>query len=101
MDRVTTNPELECKYACPICDAHFDRYQPHKGRQCAKCPHCKSRERHRLLWLFLKQKTNLFRDRLKLLHFAPERWFQALRSFSNLDYLSVDLKPGMAMVAMD
>jgi predicted SAM-dependent methyltransferase len=49
----------------------------------------------------LKQKTNLFHDKLKLLHFAPERCFQALASLPNLDYLSADLEPGKAMVSMD
>src|SRR5262249_39820250 len=73
----------------------------HKGRQNAICPNCKARGRHRLLWLYLKQKTNLFHDKLKLLHFAPERCFQALASLPNLDYLSADLEPGKAMVSMD
>src|SRR5262249_42077664 len=78
-----------------------EKFQPHKGRENAKCPRCKARERHRLLWLYLKNKTNLFHDRLRVLHFAPERWFEALSSLPKLDYLSADLDPGRAMVAMD
>jgi SAM-dependent methyltransferase len=49
----------------------------------------------------LKLKTNLFHDSLRVLHFAPERWFKALSSLPNLEYLSADLEPGRAMVAMD
>jgi SAM-dependent methyltransferase len=76
-------------------------FQTHKGREKAKCPRCKARERHRLLWLYLKNKTNLFHDKLRVLHFAPERWFKALGTLPNLDYLSADLEPGRAMIAMD
>ena len=91
--------ELPC--ACPCCGHCFEQFQPHKGRDNAKCPRCKARERHRLLWLYLKNKTNLFHDRLRVLHFAPEEWFKALSSLPKLDYLSADLEPGRAMVAMD
>src|SRR5262249_10332180 len=91
----------EPQFTCPCCGECFEKFQPHKGRENAKCPKCKSRERHRFLWLYLKHKTNLFHDRLRVLHFAPERWFQALGSLHNLEYLSVDLVPGRAMVAAD
>jgi SAM-dependent methyltransferase len=91
----------ELPYTCPCCGECFEKFQPHKGRESAKCPRCKARERHRLLWLYLKNKTNLFHDRLRVLHFAPERWFKGLSSFPKLDYLSADLEPGRAMVTMD
>ena len=91
----------EPPFTCPCCGESFEEFQPHKGRKNSKCPRCKARERHRLLWLYLKNKSNLFCDRLRVLHFAPERWFKALGSLPNLDYLSADLQPGKAMIAMD
>jgi len=88
-------------FTCPCCGECFEKFQTHKRRENAKCPRCKARERHRLLWLYLKHKTNLFQDNLRVLHFAPERWFKALSTLPNLDYLSADLEPGRAMIAMD
>jgi SAM-dependent methyltransferase len=88
-------------FTCPCCGECFEKFQTHKQRENAKCPRCKARERHRLLWLYLKNKTNLFHDNLRVLHFAPEPWFKALSTLPNLDYLSADLEPGRAMIAMD
>ena len=42
-------------------------------RPLALCVVCGSLERHRLLMLYLRQRTNLFRDQLSVLHFSPER----------------------------
>jgi len=59
-------------------------------------------ERHRLLWLYFKNRTNLFTDRLWLLHFAPEQVFEkAFKSLNNLDYLTADLYSDSVMVKMD
>lgn len=74
---------------CPCCDKSFREFMTHRSRKNAKCPYCSSLERHRLLWLYLKHKTNLFADSLKVLHMAPEASFSPiLQSQSNLDYLS-------------
>jgi len=54
------------------------------------------------LWLYFKDRTNLFRDRLRLLHFAPEQVFEAtFKSLDNLDYITADLYSDRAMVKMD
>ena len=59
-------------------------------------------ERHRLLCLFLKNRTNLFHDKLKVLHVSPEYFFQkTFKSMSNLDYISADLNSPYAMIRMD
>lgn len=92
------------KFVCPCCGWHFRQFLTHgvKPRKNAKCARCDSMERHRLLWLYLKNKTNLFSDNLKVLHFAPEYIFQKnLRSMSNLDYISADLDSPLAMVNVD
>lgn len=73
-----------------------------KPRPNAQCPRCGSLERHRLLWLYLRDKTNLFADNLKLLDIAPMDCLQRkFRAMPNLDYISVDLESPMAMVKMD
>lgn len=92
------------KFVCPCCGWHFRQFLTHgvKPRKNAKCARCDSMERHRLLWLYLKNKTNLFSVNLKVLHFAPEYIFQKiLRSMSNLDYISADLDSPLAMVKVD
>jgi SAM-dependent methyltransferase len=88
---------------CPCCGRQFPRFLTYglQRRPNAKCPHCGSKKRHRLLWLFLRQRTNFFTDRLRVLHFAPERCFKAFASLPNLDYVTADLQPGKAMLAID
>jgi len=89
---------------CPCCNGSFPQFisgGPNL-RPNACCPRCGSLERHRLLWLYLQQKTNLFSERLKVLHVAPERIYQdAFKSLPNLDYLSADIASPLAMVKMD
>ncbi len=66
------------------------------------CPRCDSLDRHRLLWLYLHNCTNIFQDRLRVLHFAPEACLQKKLSVSpNLEYTSADLDSPLAMVALD
>lgn len=89
---------------CPCCGGNFREFLPFgvQTRKNAQCPRCLCLERHRLLWLYFQEKTNLFKDNLKVLHIAPEKWFQKkLKSLSNLDYLSADLDSSWAMENMD
>ena len=60
-------------------------------------------ERHRLLWLYVTQKTDLFDGRPKrMLHIAPERAFEStLRQRLGNNYLTADLFDPRAMVKMD
>jgi len=59
-----------------------------KPRPNAECPRCGCFEMHRLLWLYLQNKTNLFSDTVRVLHFAPEHVFQkTLLALPNPDYL--------------
>jgi predicted SAM-dependent methyltransferase len=72
------------------------------NRANARCPNCGARDRQRHLWLYLERRTNLFSDRLRVLHFAPERIFEEkLRPQSNLDYVSTDLARARADVKAD
>lgn len=93
------------RFICPCCNGHFRKFLPAgvKPRPNALCPRCGSLERHRLLWLYLRDRTNLFSNNIiKVLHFAPEHILQdLLSSLPNLDYISADLDSHLAMVKMD
>lgn len=66
------------------------------------CPVCGSGDRERLVYLYLRHRTPVFREALRLLHVAPERrLFPLLARSPNLDYLTADLAPGRAMVRLD
>jgi len=63
---------------------------------------CASRDRERLLYLFLLNKTNVFEKPLRLLHVAPEaRVNDKLRQTAALDYLTADISSQHVMVEMD
>ena len=67
-------------------------------------PSTLSLERHRLLWLYLKNETNFFtsKEKLKVLHFAPEQCFlKCFRNLNNLDYTTTDLVSPIADVKAD
>lgn len=89
---------------CPCCNGNFRKFLLFgiNQRVNAQCPRCGSLERHRLLWLYLKNRTNFFVDNLKVLHFAPEYTFQVkFKLLPNIVYTSADLYSPIAMVKMD
>jgi hypothetical protein len=89
---------------CPICKFKGRKFLSYglNPRPNALCPWCLALERHRLLWLYLHDKTNIFKDKVKVLHFAPEHQIQEeLKKHANIDYLSADLDMPTAMVKMD
>ncbi len=83
---------------CPVCGGRATRYRPFglANRPNSACPYCGSVERHRFLWLYLRERTSLLRQRLRVLHVAPEPCLERrLRALPNLRYLSVDqFNPG-------
>lgn len=87
---------------CPICGSRDPFLPGGRAQRAVRCGTCGSMARHRLTWLYLGLRTNLFRDRLDVLHFAPEPHLGTqLRRQRNLTYLSADLRPGAAMAEMD
>lgn len=65
-------------------------------------PSTLSLERHRLLWLYLKNETDFFSASKKVLHFAPEQaFYKRFRNMSNLDYVTTDLESPLADVKAD
>lgn len=92
------------RFACPCCGGSFRKFLPVLGDfdNAGRCPGCGALDRHRLFWLYYRNRTNLFSDRLKVLHFAPEYMSQKiLRSLPTLDYLSADICSPLAQVRMD
>jgi predicted SAM-dependent methyltransferase len=113
---------LRCKcfgfrFTCPFCGGHFRKLLPagldlpilkEKNvvgggyRANGTCPHCDSSDRERLIYLYLKYKTDLFYENLKILHVAPEENLRkVLMASTNIDYLGADLDSPLAMVKMD
>jgi SAM-dependent methyltransferase len=83
---------------CPICDSSYRVFGPYgiKKRENAKCFNCGSLERHRLMFIYLNERFNLFnsKSKIKLLHFAPERIFYELFStLDSIEYFPCDLFP--------
>ncbi|MBN2377773.1 MAG: methyltransferase domain-containing protein [Sedimentisphaerales bacterium] len=93
-----------CRFYCPCCGGHFRKLFTYgrRHRENAQCPYCRSLERHRFLWYFLKNSTDFFVVHYKFLHFAPEQYLQnKFRNMPNLKYISADLKSDIAMVKTD
>jgi SAM-dependent methyltransferase len=65
-------------------------------------PSTLSLERHRLLWLYLKNETDFFTAKAKVLHFAPEQaFYKKFRNLKNLEYTTTDLNSPLADVKAD
>lgn len=83
------------QYTDPIDGKSFKRFLPYgygEQRPNVLSPSTLSLERHRLLWLWLKNETDFFTAQLKVLHMAPEQCFlDIFRSMKNLDYTTADL----------
>ncbi|MCK9617787.1 MAG: methyltransferase domain-containing protein [Lentimicrobiaceae bacterium] len=55
------------------------------------CPRCYSTDRDRLIYLYLKEKTNIFTQNIKLLHIAPEGSIKSLiQQYPNITYSQGD-----------
>jgi len=93
------------KFEDPINGKTYRKLLPYgriNSRENAIAPDSMSLERHRLMWLFMKEKTNFFTADLKFLHIAPEYCFIKLfKSMKNLDYTTGDLISPWADVKMD
>lgn len=94
------------KVECPVCNSQYRKFLPYgrntSSRENALCPGCLSLERHRLMGLYLKRKTNFFTADLKVLHVAPEYCFiDRFENMPNLDYITGDIESPLAKVKMD
>jgi len=95
------------RYEDPINGKTYRKFLPYGYSGIAKrhnvlSPGTMSLERHRLLWLFLKNKTDFFSAPYKMLHIAPEQCFYKLfKRMKNLDYLTGDYNSPIADVHFD
>ncbi len=65
-----------------------------KLRVNAQCPNCRKclREDIQLSYLFLQEKTNVFKDNIKMIHFAPERILaEIFLANKNIKYVGADI----------
>lgn len=93
LEEVFNHLNIEKKY-CPICENFTNIFLPfgEHPRPNALCPKCKSLERHRLIYLYFKNETKIFKNKMSLLHFAPEKiLFDIFKNHTNIDYWPVDL----------
>lgn len=104
------------KYHCSVCNSNIKLWNPlgydlpvitekqivGGGSRLAQCPVCDSSDRIRLLYLFLKNRTSIYTDNIKLLHIAPEPPLAYIfKHQKNIDYLTADMNPEMVMEKMD
>lgn len=88
---------------CPVCENWQPDFHDFNGRKKARCIHCGSLERHRSVWIYFKEKTDLFKkvDRT-FLHIAPEACFvDKFSCFFKSGYLTSDLNMARAMIKMN
>lgn len=89
---------------CPVCDHSFRIFLPYgrKARSNALCPNCLSLERHRMMWLFLKNETPFFEKELDVLHIAPELCFiNRFEKIHGSQYITADIESPLAKVKLD
>lgn len=79
------------QFNCPICGYSGPFLNKH-NRLSAICPNCRSNERHRFQFLALVDFFKTYRSKdLKVLHFAPEPFFEKLFKEKFNNYESADI----------
>ena len=90
---------------CTVCENKFTKFLPYgrlSPRENALCPSCLALERHRLMQLYLKEKTNFYTQNHRVLHVAPEYCFlHRFDKLANLDYITADIESPLAKVKMN
>jgi SAM-dependent methyltransferase len=93
------------RVTCPLCGGRFRRFKTFvvdPTYHNLMCPWCQSLERHRLLWLYLRHRTQILTQPLRLLHLASEYClYQAFRSLPRLNYLTAGLDASFIQVELD
>lgn len=93
------------RFTDPIDGKSFRKFLPYgyeKPRENVLSPSTLSLERHRLLWLFLKNKTDFFTKPSKILHFAPEQaFYKRFKELDHLHYITTDLNSPLAEIKAD
>ena len=89
----------------PIDGRQFKKFLPYgykNPRKNVLSPSTLSLERHRLLWLYLKNETDFFTAKHKLLHFAPEQaFYKRFKKLKNIEYTTTDLNSPLSDIKAD
>lgn len=87
----TTASSLITKNICPVCGSQVE-FQPYGGRSRAMCPVCRSVERVRFKYLYLKYALGIEnRSNYSILHIGPNLKIQEwLKSLPGIDHISAD-----------
>lgn len=92
---------------CPVCERSFSTFLSYGStiahRENVLCPYDLTLERHRLMWLYLKDHSTFFTAaHLEVLHIAPEQCFhKKFKQQQNLSYLTGDLLSPIADIHFD
>lgn len=92
---------------CPVCERSFSKFLSYGSdvahRENVLCPYDLTLERHRLMWLYLRDETDFFTaEKLNVLHIAPEQCFhKKFKEQKNLNYLTGDLVSPIADLHFD
>lgn len=79
-------------YYCNVCEIGWRQMGDFGKRKNVMCPKCFSLERHRLVYSYLINNTNIFSAKLSVLHFAPEKCLNnKIRLNEKLSYVTADL----------
>ena len=86
---------------CPICNSRFSKFFPYgrDSRDNALCTNCLSLERHRLLYIYLFEKSDLLKKKINVLHIAPEECFiKIFKNHNKITYTTADLESPLAEI---
>jgi len=95
------------KVECPVCERSFSKFLSYGSdvahRENVLCPYDLTLERHRLMWLYLRDCSDFFTaEKLNVLHIAPEQCFhKRFKNQKNLNYLTGDLVSPLADLHFD
>ena len=92
------------KFIDPINERSYSKFFPYgynSPRKNALSLGTLSLERHRLLWLYLKNETSFFLENNKILHVAPEQCYYNFFKKHFKNYITVDLNSPLAEYKAD
>ena len=93
------------KFYDPINNKSYRKFLPYgynNIRDNSLSPGSLSLERHRLLWLYLQNETQIFKKKFKVLHVAPEQaFYKKFIKLNNLDYVTFDMNSPIAKIKGD
>ena len=82
-------------YQCPVCENEIPLFLPATSRDKVYCPKCGSMDRHRFVWYYLKNYSDIFSRNIRFLHFAPEASiYSLLENCDTINYHPADVEEG-------